>query len=231
MLSEKDRFTANRIFRKEWEVMEKKLVKIVFAVLLLLPVCANATVLTFDDIGTSAYGTIPDGYGGFNWSKSFSDGVFYYVNVPLEIGNLTDSGLFNGVVSGDCVALPTPYVYKGKGWLSSVTPFTFNGAYFTAVWRDGLNVKVDGYLNDVLAYSTTVIVNTTGPMWCEFNYANIDELRFSASGGTQHEGYKYNYTQFVIDNFTYIPEPTTFLLFGLAGLVISRGKSHSENEK
>jgi hypothetical protein len=199
--------------------MDKRF-KTILAILLLLPVCANATVLTFDDIGTSAYGIIPDGYGGLNWSKSFSDGVFYYQNISLRIPIPGGSGLFNGVVSGDCVALPTPYVYEGKGWISSITPFTFNGVYFTAVWRDGLNVKVDGYLSDVLTCSTTVVVNTTGPTWCEFNYANIDELWFSASGGIVHEGYLSDNTEFVMDNFTYIPEPISLILFGLGALTL-----------
>ena len=44
---------------------------------------AQAYVLTFDDIGTNVSGTIPDGYGGFNWSKSFDEGIFYYINVKF----------------------------------------------------------------------------------------------------------------------------------------------------
>ncbi|MFA6187375.1 MAG: hypothetical protein WC770_09250 [Phycisphaerae bacterium] len=204
--------------------MKKKLLRFVVAVLFLLPVCTYATVLTFDDIGTTTSVPIPDGYGGFNWSKSFSDGVFYYINTSLAYHHPGGSGLFNGVVSGDCVALPTPYMAEGKGWLNSATPFTLNGAYFTAVWRDGLNIQVDGYLNDILTYSTTIVVDTTGPTWGAFNYANIDELRFSASGGTQHEGYQHDNTEFVMDNFTYIPEPISIFFFAFGGVILQRIK-------
>jgi hypothetical protein len=202
------------MFFKEKEVMKKGLWKIILAILL-LPVCTYATVLTFDDIGTGISGhIIPYGYGGFGWyAISYLDPSI--VNTP--------SGYANGVVSGNCVALVSNYPYEGIGWLTG-SPFTFNGTYLTAVWRDGLNVKVDGYLSDVLIYSTTVVVNTTGPTWYEFNYANIDELRFSASGGTQHEGYEYNYTQFVMDNFAYIPEPISLVLFGLGGLALRKRK-------
>ena len=55
--------------------MKTRLWKIILAVLFLLPVCTQATVLTFDDIGvaTNASKPVPDGYGGFDWGKP---GVF-----------------------------------------------------------------------------------------------------------------------------------------------------------
>jgi len=206
--------------------MKTKIITIM-AILFTITFQAQAYVLTFDDIGTNVSGTIPDGYGGFNWSKSFDEGIFYYINVPLVIGTLTDSGIFNSLVSGDCVAWPSPYIYEGKGWISSDNPFIFQGVYITSQWRDGLNIQVDGYLNGSLVpgYSTMVTIDTTGPTWSQFDYENIDELRFSASGGTQHNGYEYDYTNFVMDNFTYIPEPATLLLFAL-GTVLLR-KQHS----
>jgi hypothetical protein len=194
------------------------------SILLTAAISTNAAVLTFDDIGTTTGVPIPNGYGGFSWSKSFDEGFFYYENISIRYRPPGGSGLFNGVVSGDCVALPTPYSPEGKGWVSAPTPFIFTGAYFTAVWRDALNVQVDGYLNDALIYSKTVVVNTTGPTWFEFNYANIDLLKFSASGGTQHQGYQYDNTEFVMDNFTYTPEPISFALFGLGALVLRNRK-------
>ncbi len=201
---------------------------VVFAMMVVLVLGVNqidAAILSFDDIGTPGDGSdpIPDGYGGFDWSKSVDDGIFYYINILLEPP--TDSGLLNGAVSGDFVALPTPYVHEGKGWLSSITPFTFNGAYFTAIWRDGLNIQVDGFLEDGLIYSTTVVANTTGPTWFDFNYVDIDEIRFASSGGTHHEGYEYDNTQFVIDNFTYTPEPSSLLFLTLGTVLLRKGRT------
>lgn len=201
--------------------MKTKIITIL-AVLFTITFQAQAYVLTFDDISLSDSAPIPDGYGGFNWGNLHNGGAFYYLNAPLVS---PDSGYANGVVSGSYVAFPTTYTHEGIGWLTSADLFTFNGAYFTAAWRDGLNVQVDGYLNEQLIYTTTVVVDTIGPTWCQFNYESIDELRFSAFGGTVHEGYQYDNTHFVIDNFTYIPEPTTLLLYAL-GVVLLR-KRHS----
>jgi hypothetical protein len=174
----------------------------------------QAYVLTFDDIGTTPIDAkpIPYGYGGFNWySISYLD--------PSIV--TTDSGYANGVVSGSYVALVSNYPHEGIGWLTS-NPFTFNGAYFTAAWRDGLNIQVDGYLNDSLIYATTFVVDTTDPTWFDFDYVNIDEIRFSASGGIVHEGYIWDNTQFVIDNFTYVPEPATILMISIGAALIRK---------
>ncbi|MBN2377078.1 MAG: PEP-CTERM sorting domain-containing protein [Sedimentisphaerales bacterium] len=176
--------------------------------------CTKADVLTFDDIGTTPIDAepIPDGYGGFDW----------YTILYLDPSIVTvDSGYANGIVSGDYVALVSNYSHEGIGWLTG-NPFTFNGAYFTSVWRDDLNIQVDGYLDNSLIYTTTVTIDTIDPVWFQFEYENIDELKFSASGGTVHDGYIWDNTQFVIDNFSYIPEPSTILLFTFGGLLLKR---------
>ena len=170
-------------------------------------------VLTFDDIGvvTDESKPVPDGYGELNWNNVFNNGTFYYTDARILY---PDTGYENGIVSGDYVSFCTSYDTPGLGTITS-SPFTFVGTYITAGWRDGLNVQVDGYLNDILVYTTSVIVDTTSPTWFNFNYVDIDELRFTAYGGTLHEGYPYDMAHFVIDNFTYVPEPATLLLFGL----------------
>ncbi len=178
-------------------------------------------VLTFDDISTSDSGLIFDSYnyGGFDWLPPSTGWAFYYMKSSV----FPDSGFANGIVSGNYVAFPSTYDPAGIGGLISSDSFTFNGAYFTAAWRDGLNIQVDGYLEEEIVYTTTIVVGTTSPTWFNFNYAGIDEIRFVASGGTHHEGYEYDNTHFAIDNFTYVPEPTTLLLltlgaFGIRGI-------------
>ena len=194
----------------------KTKISTILVVLFIITFQAQAYVLTFDDISDFSEDSlpIPDGYGGFNWED------FYYINAPAVV---PDSGYDNGLVSGDYVAFASTYENPGTGRILGDL-FTFNGAYLTGAWRDGLNVKVDGYLNDVLLYSTTVVVDTTGPTWFDFDYVDIDALDFSAYGGTQNPNYPFQEgTHFAIDNFTYIPEPTTFLLFGL-GCIFLRTK-------
>lgn len=181
--------------------------------------CTQAAVLTFDDISTNEYGQIPDDYGDFTWNHTSIEGVFYYVDIQQQT---VDSGFINGVVSGNYVAFPTSYSHAGIGGIIATDEFIFYGAYFTAAWRDSLNVQVDGYFDDNLLYSTTIEIDTTGPTWFQFDYENINKLNFSASGGIQHEGYEYDNTQFVIDDFTYIPEPTMILLFTVGGLLLRK---------
>ena len=191
----------------------RKLLTIMF--LLILPACSYANVLTFDDIGETPIDSlpVPNGYGGFNWDH------FYYMNVP-ELLPMPSSGYHNGLVSGECVAHNSGY-FNVVG--ISGSPFIFDGAWLTAAWRDGLNVKVDGYSNDVLTYSTTVVVNTTGPTWFGFNYVNVDKLSFSSYGGTPNPNYSpQNGYHFVMDNFTYTPEPASVLLIFFGGVMLRR---------
>ena len=196
----------------------KTIVMAMMVVLALISSDSLGTVLTFDDIGAVEESTpIPDGYGGFNWED------FYYMNVPEQ---WPDSGYNNGLVSGDYVAFPSTYENPGTGRILGEL-FTFNGAYLTGAWRDGLNIQVDGYLDDVHIYSTTVVVDTSGPTWFDFDYVGIDELAFSASGGIPSENYTYQVgTHFAIDNFTFtdVPEPATISIFAVGLLFMSKRK-------
>lgn len=191
----------------------------VLAVLFTITFQAQAAyVLTFDDIGeTEDSLPVPDGYGGFNWGN-LAVGAFYYFNPKVLTPN---SGFNNGLVSGDYLTTCGAYGIPGLGRITGEL-FTFQGVYFTAGSRDGLNVQVDGYLDELLIYTTTVVVDTTGPSWYQFNYESIDELRFSSSGGIHHEGYEDHETYFAIDNFTYIPEPTIISLLLLGGVFLRR---------
>lgn len=106
------------------------------------------------------------------------------------------------------------------------SPFTFNSAYFTAAWNDGLTIDVTGKLGGVTEDATSFVVNTSGPTLETFNWTDIDELDFSSFGGVNH-GYTGNGTQFAMDNMTIngpvtaTPEPRLllFLIVGLACIV------------
>jgi len=81
-------------------------------------------------------------------------------------------------------------------------PFDFIGANFGAAWRNDLNVKVEGYLENTLKYSKSVIVQPEESEWVDFNFRNVDLLVFKSSGGTRATQFGVNFDgyQFIMDD-------------------------------
>jgi hypothetical protein len=172
---------------------------------------AQALTLKFDDISTNYFTPMPNAYGGLDWSNFF-----------VENGtnaNASNTGYANGIVSQNNAA------YNGAGLpaeISSNVAFTFNSAYLTGAWSNGLNILIEGYANGILSNSQTVTVDTTSPTLFSLNWSNINRLKFSASGGTDIFSSTLKRTHFAMDNFTFnepvTPVPTPALLPGLVGL-------------
>lgn len=178
----------------------KKVLKI-FTVLLLLfaigPLSLQGDVLTFDDVLAEDNGHIPDGYEGFDWVNF---GVIRDTWAPIS-----GSGFDMGTVSGNYVAFNT---FANVASVVNDEIFDFKGAYLTAAWRNGLSITVTGYgyENDSLPYSTTIVVDTTGPTWfdADDNYNGIDRLEFSSFGG-KDVFFNSGGTHFAMDNFEFTP--------------------------
>lgn len=171
---------------------------------------AQAAVLTFDDIGI---GSIANGYGGLNWSNMST----------LDSSTRIESGYVHGVISGTNVAYNP---WENMAVVLSDNDFTFNGAYFTAAWNDGLTVLAQGFKNGVQQYSSSYVIDSLSPTWLSFNFLGINELRLSSFGGSDH-GYGGIGAHFAMDNFTFnenvsaVPVPAAVWLFGsgLMGLL------------
>ena len=152
------------------------------------------TVLSFNDLptpGTNNNWWILDGYGGLNWSN------FAYLNgITADI----PSGYQNSIISPVNVAFNA---WGGAASVSSDTVFSFNSAYFTAAWRDGLNILAEGYLDKNIIYSLDFIANTSGPILQVFNWSGVNKINFTTSNGIHHEGYGHNYAIFVMDEFNF----------------------------
>ena len=150
---------------------------------------SRADVLTFDDVTEENWARIPDGYGGLNWNDM-------NVLTPRPGAN---TGYANGTVSGEYVAYNP---FSAVASASAGEYFTFEGAYLTAAWNYRLNIVVDGYRDDELVYSETVVVGPLEPTWFDFDYCDIDTLTFTSFGGV-NAGLGRNGTHFALDDFTF----------------------------
>jgi hypothetical protein len=93
-------------------------------------------------------------------------------------------GFVNGAVSGTNVAFnlnAEPAAFSGSA-------FTFNSAYSTGAWNDGLNIHVEGYLASTLVHSIDFTVDATGPTLEIFNWV-VDDVHFSSWAATNFWSY------------------------------------------
>jgi len=184
----------------------------------------QAAVINFDDLPSVEFAdAIANGYQGFDWSW------FNYIDKFA----LPNTGFEKGVVSGQYAA----YNDFAATATTSGSLFDFNGAYLTAGWNDGLNIEVSGFVNGVVQYTKTVVVNTAHAQWFDFNFFGIDSLSFSAYGGERNPQLDNDGEHFILDNFTYneprpatqVSEPSNLMLIGLGiillGVMTNRRKN------
>ncbi len=168
---------------------------------------ANASVITFDDHAGTYHGVpIEDGYKGFDWGNFNALDTVNYDRNP--------SGYQAGTVSLDNVAYNR---FGHDATISSSNLFNLNSAYFTGAWNDALNISVKGYLDGVEQYSKTFDVSSSIATLVTFNWANINSVLFSSSGGVDDPHYAGTGYHFAMDNLdiSSVPVPAALPLFGL----------------
>ncbi|SEM39317.1 hypothetical protein SAMN04489760_11330 [Syntrophus gentianae] len=202
--------------------MKKLLVVLcVFVLSFALSGMARAFEVNFDDLSGSLT-SIPDGYGGYHWS--------HFKNLDATDSQYKKSGYLAGVVSLKNV------VYNDKAQDASVsadTPFIFNGAYYTAAWKNGLHISVTGYLANSLVGSDEFVVSAYAPAWYSPSWSGaVDTLTFHSYGGEGVVGYCGFGNHFAMDNFSVapVPLPPSLLLLapGLLGVSIIRRRRISK---
>lgn len=157
---------------------------------------------------------IPAGYKGLTWSDEF---------IALDTANYPEaSGFQNSVVSSPNVA------FNGSAdpvSFSSASDITVNSMYLGAGWDNDLTVTIVGKEHGVPVDTTSVIVDTVGPLFVDLGWKDIDEVDFSTSGGVS-AGYDYGleFKIFTLDDLSVtgavVPEPATWamLLAGFGGI-------------
>jgi hypothetical protein len=180
---------------------------------------ADATqpiTLTFEGFvgATNAILTLSE-YGGLTWQN------FGVLNGPRRPG----SGYDVGTISRSSVALNLvgqPASVLGSG-------FTFEGGYFTAAWRTGLNLNIRAFSGMTEQFTAALTLNPFAPTLFAANWPGIDRLLFVSSGGIDVFPQRGSGTHFALDNFTFrpesappVPEPSTLLLLATSATWFAR---------
>lgn len=134
---------------------------------------SHAEIINFDD---KPAGPIPYPYHQLTFAQSPYDGI----------RDALDPEVANGIVSA-----PNAFLLSNQGTSIQALStngdypktFTFRGAYFTAATNDGLVVTVTGMRWSRNVRTKTFVLSTASPTYVSFNWAGLDEIQISASGG------------------------------------------------
>jgi hypothetical protein len=165
-----------------------------FTLPLLAGIRAEAATITFDDLSPGPdWALIPSGYAGLQW---------YYFSVLDGTTRPATEGYRTGIVSSNNVA------FNSEGNMSMIwrmtNSFDLHSAYLTAVYEDGLQIRVEGYKGPMIRYETnsagttnvrlstgitltyenTYTLNVSGPTLLHFDYAGVSQVRFITTSGT-----------------------------------------------
>lgn len=148
---------------------------------------AERLVLDFDDLtdlGPDREKKIPDGYGGFDWTQTgvFETGNFglnYLASSERNVGFIAEASWFEVDEYAD-----GNETRGAPARIARDEPFAFLSADFTPQGRDGMVVTVEGWRDGALVETEAVALGPLGSITeAQFDFAEIDELRFSADDG------------------------------------------------
>jgi len=170
--------------------------------LMLVTITTQASIITFDDITTASFDTIPAGYNGFDW-------VGYDPLNDTVGGNVHVSTGSNATVSGAYAVVSTGFQFSRTGnGLFNVNDFY--AAYDSVLYSD---ITVSGFKNGALTFQTNIFFDTTSTL-ISLGFTGIDLLRVESG----------SIDTFSVDDIslTAVPLPAAVWLFG-SGLLALAG--------
>jgi hypothetical protein len=194
-----------------------------------LPAAGHAQLATFDNNPTGIGGydctldgggtAIANGYAGFDWSNFYVAG-----GAAATAAFPTGVGYTNGMVTSPCISLNG---YGEGSTITSGSPFTFNGGWFTAAFSSSLSVHIEGFSGVNSLFSTDLQLNTTTPQDVVVDWTGVDRVEFSSGDGEAgsqfvFDDFRFNNAADVVGGTTDVtPEPAsmTLLATGLVGLM------------
>lgn len=143
----------------------------------------------------------------------------YVMNVP-NFNDLVDdqNGYEFSANSGDQVAFNN----GGDELTISGDRFSLSGGWFTAAWRDGLQLRVVGQRHGVDIYDSTHTLSAFESSWIQLGMFDLDSVTFSSWGG-EHTWTAGNGSHFAMDDLAIqVPAPGAMALLGVAGATARR---------
>lgn len=178
---------------------------------------ANSANADFDfediDLQDAPY-SVTEEYNGLEFQN------MSVMNVPTWVSSnsIDGNGYELSVTSGEQVA----FNLGGDDLTISGQQFSLSGGWFTAAWRDELQLRVVGQRDGVDIYDSTHTLSAFESNWIQLGMYDVDSVTFSSWGG-DNVWIGGDGSHFAMDNLAIqVPAPGAMALLGVAGMAARR---------
>ncbi|MAJ47548.1 MAG: hypothetical protein CBC35_09900 [Planctomycetes bacterium TMED75] len=175
---------------------------------------AELVEIDFEAVDLQGGGEIPNPYVLGNYDGYYFGNLGVYDRSIAE-QDLGYSGYSNGATSGEQAAYQ---LWSMPSYITRSTDrFDLFGGFFTAGWREDVQLRVRGFRNyDNIAVYDEVFTIGTEALYLELDVLDVYAVTFETYGGVS-AGFEYDGTNFIVDDLELfsIPAPAgAFLITG-----------------